>query len=197
MKRAICLMLLAGVILAQTSAPASVSVTVKVGAVQKIWTFLFGSPTQITGFTCTQPADATSTAAGVTVLMPGDSSVCTVTVQIGVGVPLTTQVSVSVPSPLVASADPSTAGGATFSGTVLTIPAPNGMTNGTNTSSGTFVVSYPAAAPAAALKVMPGAYSIWTPTAPARYYSELMIPCCARADLCGYGIDQVSQEPCQ
>jgi hypothetical protein len=29
------------------------------------------------------------------------------------------------------------------------------------------------------------------------YYSELMIPCCARADLCGYGIDQVAPEPCQ
>lgn len=40
---------------AQSTSP--ITVTVKTGTIQKIWQFILGSPTSISGFTCTQPAD--------------------------------------------------------------------------------------------------------------------------------------------
>jgi hypothetical protein len=190
MKRTVVALLLASVLLAQ--APSSVSVTVKTGIVQKIWQFILGSPTTITSFTCTQPADAQSPAAGSTVLMPGDVSTCTVTIVPGAGIiPGPVQISAIAQAPLVVGPDPNAAPGVTFTGQFLSIPS--------GATVGSFQVSYPLAGGVAALPVIPAAYWAWTDgSAGTPWYSaDLMIPCCARADLCGYSVAEVAPEPCQ
>ena len=156
--------------------PASVSVTVKYGTAQKVWNFFFGAPYTITDLECTQPPDATAPAPGSTMLLPGDSSTCTVTINQGApaaGV----NIQVLVPSPL-------TGGPA---GGILTIVQ--------GATTGTFTVAYPAAANGTTV-FLGEAVEIDTP-ASTESYLALFIPCCARADLCGDPLSQVSQEPCQ
>lgn len=189
MKRLLAILLLCTPVWAQSNSP--VIVTVKLGTVQKIWQFILGSPTTITSFLCTQPADAQSPAAGTTVLMPGDSSTCTVTIVQGAGILASaTQISIAVPAPLAISADPNAASGITVNGSVLSIPW--------GSTVGTFLVTYPVQGnPVAALQVWPVDWWVSGGGGPPGYYAELLVPCCARADLCGLPADQVDQEACQ
>ena len=174
-------------LVAQTTSP--ITVTVKTGTIQKIWQFILGSPTSITSFTCTQPADAQTTGSGTTVLMPGDSSTCTVTIVQGAGIlPAATQISIAVPAPLILSADPKAASGVTLNGTMLSIPS--------GSTVGSFLVTYPVANPAVAVQFWPAWCSVSSEGQPPAHYADLMVPCCARADLCGLLASQVSQEPC-
>jgi hypothetical protein len=181
---------------AQTNSP--VTVTVKTGTIQRIWQFILGSPTTITSFACTQPADAQPSNPGTTVLMPGDTSTCTVTILQGAGiVPSPTQVAITVPAPLTLNADPHAAAGVTLNAAgILSIPW--GSMVGTPTT-GTFLVVYPvdATQPPVAMQVWPADYWIWTENTAPEYHADLLVPCCARADLCGLPLEQVSQEPCQ
>jgi len=174
MKRLLIGLMLCGMALAQTP-PASVTVTVKYGTVQKIWNFVFGAPYTITDLECTQPPDAPAPAPGSTMLLPGDSSTCTVTInQAAPAAGL--QIQVTIPSPLT--------GGPT--GGVLTIPSA--------ATTGTFTVTYSVSANAPTI-FMGEAVEIVGPVSDESYLS-LFIPCCARADLCGLPLAQVSQEPC-
>ena len=177
-------------LVAQTTSP--ITVTVKTGTIQKIWQFILGSPTAITSFACTQPADAQPSGVGTTVLMPGDSSTCTITIVQGAGIlAAPTQISIAVPAPLTLSADPKAASGVTLNGGTLSIPW--------GSTVGTFLVTYPIPvnSPAAAVQIWPVDWWISGGGTPPEYYAELLVPCCARADLCGLPLEQVSQEPCQ
>ena len=69
-----------------------------------------------------------------------------------------------------------------------TVVIPNATTSATFTITAIDVPS-----PVAAL-VMP--YSIWGQGGPTEHVASLVLPCCARSDLCGLPVDQVSQEPC-
>ena len=196
MKRLLILALLCAPAWAQTNSP--VTVTVKTGTIQKIWQFILGSPTTITSFACTQPADAQPSNPGTTVLMPGDTSTCTVTILQGAGIlPSPTQIAITVPAPLTLNADPHAAAGVTLNAAgILSIPW--GSMVGTPTT-GTFLVVYPVDAtnPPVAMQVWPADYWIWTENSTPEYHADLLVPCCARADLCGLPLEQVSQEPCQ
>jgi hypothetical protein len=191
MKNLLLILALCYASVAQTTSP--ITVTVKTGTIQKLWQFILGSPTTITTFACTQPTDAQQSNAGTTVLMPGDSSTCTVTIAQGAGVLSTaTQVAVSAPDPLTISADPKAPPGVTLNGGILSIPW--------GSTVGSFLVTYPTAPPASpvvAMQFWPTSYSTWTSGNTPQYYAELAIPCCARADLCGLTVDQVDQSACQ
>jgi len=176
---------------AQSTSP--ITVTVKSGNTQKSWQFVLAAPTSITTFTCTQPPDAQAPSSGTTVLLPGDGSTCSVAIVQGTGSGASpTQIAITVPSPLILSADPNALSGVTLSGGVLSIPV--------GLSLGTFIVTYPLPTPptpAAAMQFWPNAWWMWGGNAPVQYYADLSIPCCARADLCGFPVSQVDQSACE
>jgi hypothetical protein len=61
--------------------------------------------------------------------------------------------------------------------------------------SATFTITAvsPSASPVA-MEVLP--VSIWADGQSAQHFVALTRPCCAREDLCGLPVEQVSQEPC-
>jgi hypothetical protein len=178
----------------QTAAtPPPVTVVVQLGPVEQLWKFFFGIQI-VLAFFCTQPADATAPVPVSTVLMPGDSSTCTVLLSQPASI-FGVNVTINIPAPLVGSPE--------VSGGILKIPA--------GSVSATFTVTYPASAPAtstpavapavapaAMLPIFPAGYSVWVGdnAGNAQHFVDIMIPCCAQTDLCGLPADQVAMEAC-
>jgi len=59
-----------------------------------------------------------------------------------------------------------------------------------------FQITLPAGTPVASLPYFAMPWSVWADGKAPEWHADILIPCCARADLCGYRLDQVSPEPC-
>ena len=165
----ILVMLLAGAAFCQAPPPTSVSVTVRLDTITKLWEFFFGVRTTITLFSCDRSATSDDP------LLPGEFSTCTVTLNQPAGRRGVT-VQVTVPVPL---------NGGPSGGTVVIPPG---------ATSGSFVVTYPSTG---AALTMPAAYTVWGPGMETQYIAEFLWPCCAREDHCGVPIENVAMELCQ
>ena len=183
MKSLLIFVLLGASVWGQTPAPTVppfVNVTVQFGPSSQFWQFYPGVLIVVTSFYCTQPSDAAAPNAISTLLMPGDSSTCTVFISQPAPV-FGVKVQVTIPAPFTGGPD----------GGVLTIPA--------GALLGTFTVTYPVpSTPAAALPIFPAAYSIWAAgnAGDVLHFADVLIPCCAQADLCGLDASQVDMEAC-
>jgi hypothetical protein len=45
-------------------------------------------------------------------------------------------------------------------------------------------------------EILPARMSVWVTGWPARHYAEILVPCCARVDRCGYPASQIEWSPC-
>jgi len=109
-----------------------------------------------------------------TVIEPGGQQTCTITLN---QAPLSDYYfSVNVPAPLVG-------------------PAFALVQAGKTTVS--FLVTLPAGTPVASLPYFAVPWSIQVDSRPPEWHADIWIACCARADLCGLTLEQISQEPCR
>lgn len=161
--------------------PAVIAVTVQYGPVKNVWPFYLGVPIFVVRFSCTQPAGSTAPNATSTLLMPGNSSTCVVT--LNQPAPMEgVKVQVTIPAPLTGGPPDGW----------LSIP-PGALF-------GTFTVTYPATTPVepqAALPIVPMAYSVSAPGQEVQRYASVQVPCCAQEGLCGLPVERVAMEPCQ
>ena len=176
------LLLLAVCLQAQIPPPA-VTVTVNYSRVQKIWNFIFLPSLKMT-FTCIDPSGTAP--AGTSQLQPGQSSLCTVAFSAATLGAVHVQITVGTDGVL--APDPSAAVGVVLTAGDLLIPA--------GSTTGTFLVVN--SNPLIAMRFMPLAYSIWVDGLPQteQTYTDIGVPCCARADHCGLDASEIALEPC-
>jgi len=59
-----------------------------------------------------------------------------------------------------------------------------------------FQITLPAGTPIASLPYFAAPWAVWVLNGPREWHADVLIPCCAEANLCGYALSEVSPEPC-